>query len=114
MSTPRSKDPKSQPKTLPKSLKDELKESLDESEWSWLAPHLARDSVILVAPELDLLAVAEKVARDDKTQVGEWIQGGKLTKPTRSQIEEWTRTPTKKFLTVIVQPYVLAQEHLLH
>lgn len=92
----------------------DLKETLDEAEWKWLAPHLARDAIILVSHDLDLLAVAEKVARDDKEQVAEWIEKGLLGKPTREQIETWTKTPTKKFLTIIVQPYVLAQEHLLH
>ena len=98
----------------PRSLRDELKEALDESEWTWLASHLARDAVILVSQELDLLEVGEKVARDEKSTVQHWISEGHLSKPTREQIELWTKTPTKKFLTLIVQPYVLVQEHLLH
>ena len=101
------------PKT-PKSLRDELKATLDESEWSWLTPHLVRDAIILVSNELDLLEVAEAVARDSKDQVAEWLQAGQLAKPTLTQIEAWTKAPEKKFLTIIVAPYILAQEHLLH
>ncbi len=102
------------PPKPPRSLREQLEETLDESEWSWLMPHLARDSVILVSHELDLLVVGEKVSRDDKESVQQWIASGKLSKPTREQIEAWSKTPGKKFLTLIVQPYVLAQEHLLH
>ena len=98
----------------PRTLREELEAGLDESEWVWLGPHLARDAVILVAVELDLLAVGEKVARDDKVAIESWIQQGKLAKLMREQIEEWTKTPGKKLLTLIVQPYVLAQEHIVH
>jgi hypothetical protein len=59
-----------------------------------------------------LLLAARAISKDDKEQVQAWVSAGKLTKPTQLQIEAWTKTPTKKFLTLIVQPYVLAQEHL--
>lgn len=97
-----------------RNIRESLSETLDESEWKWLAPHLVRDSVILVANGLDLLTVAEKVALDDQEQVSLWVSQGLLSKPTKEQIEAWTRLPEKKFMTVIVQPFVLAQEHLLH
>jgi hypothetical protein len=108
-SSPKSPGPK-----VPGTLREELEAVLDEAEWSWMAPHLARDAVILVAHGLDLLTVGEKIARDDKVSVQSWISSGQLSKPTREQIEAWTKTPGKKFLTLIVQPYVLVQEHLLH
>lgn len=103
-----------QPPKAARSLREDLKKTLDESEWSWLAPHLVRDAIILVSHDLDLLTVGETVSRDEKGTIQEWIAQGFITKPTREQIEAWTKTPTKKFLTLIVQPYVLAQEHLLH
>jgi hypothetical protein len=96
------------------SLKDDLKQTLDETEWAWLYPHLKRDAVIVVVPLLDLLEVAEKVALDDQAQVADWIQKGLIGKPSSAQLAEWGENPTKKFLSVIVQPYVLIQEHLMH
>ena len=57
-----------QPPKAPRSLREELKKTLDESEWSWLAPHLVRDAVILVSHDLDLLTVGETVSRDEKGQ----------------------------------------------
>lgn len=103
-----------QPPKPSRSLREDLEKTLDESEWSWLGPHLVRDAIILVSHDLDLLSVGEAVSRDEKKRIQEWIGQGFITKPTREQIEAWTKTPTKKFLTLIVQPYVLAQEHLLH
>lgn len=84
-----------------------------ESDWNLLLPHLERDAVILVSPELDLLTVAREVAEDHSNQVGAWIAQGKLAKPSLKQIEEWGGS-AKKFRIVIVQPYVLAQELLLN
>jgi hypothetical protein len=97
-----------------KTVREVLAEGLDEADWSWFEPHLKRDSVILVSVGLDLLSVAEKVAQDDQEQIGEWIRAGLLAKPTAFQLDEWKKTPHKKFLTLIVRPYVLAQEHLVH
>jgi len=38
-------------------LRAELVENLDEAEWEWLIPHVKRDAVFVVAPDLDLLDV---------------------------------------------------------
>lgn len=97
-----------------KSVREILQESLDEAEWSWLEPHLERDALILISVELDLLGVGEKIAQDDQLQVAEWIQKGLISKPSVFQLDEWKKKPDKKFLTLVVQPYVLAQEHLVH
>jgi len=94
-------------------LREQLKATLDEAEWSWLAPHLKRDGLILVSVDLDLLEAAEAIARDDKAKVQQWLASGKLGKPSSAQVSTWDATPAKKFLVVVVQPYVLAQLHLM-
>jgi hypothetical protein len=95
-------------------LRKQLEETLDEAPWSWLRPHASRDGVILVQPGLDLLEAAVAVARNDGARVSAWIGEGKLVKPTADQLSAWEKTPERKFLCVVVQPYVLAQEHLLN
>jgi hypothetical protein len=105
------KDPKS---LKGDSLKDQLKETLDEAEWTWLRPHVARDALIVVKPDLDLLEVAVKVARDEKKQIQDWIARGWIGKPSHDQLTAWEKAPTKRFLSVVVQPYVLIQEQMLH
>ncbi len=97
-----------------KSLRERLKESLDESPWSWLRRHAARDAVILVKAELDLLDVGEAVAKNESKLISAWVESGKIGKPTEAQLEAWEKVLDKKFLVVVVQPFVLAQEHLVH
>jgi hypothetical protein len=93
---------------------DDFEKAINEAEWSWIEPHLKRDAVIVVAVSLDLAVVAEKVATDDKKKMEFWITQGLIGKPGVVQVETWAKTPQKKFLTVIVQPYVLVQEYFVH
>lgn len=91
-------------------LRKHLQESLDQAEWAWIARHADRDALILVHADLNLLEVGIKVALDDVAQIQEWIEQGKLKKPLKAQLDSWQAAPTTKFLSLIVQPYVLAQE----
>jgi hypothetical protein len=91
-----------------------LEQAIDEAEWSWLEPHAKRGSLILIHPEIKLLEAARKIALDDKDAVQKWIKERKLTKPDQSQIDLWSKTPTKKFMCVVVEPFVVAQEILLN
>ncbi|MCM2278938.1 MAG: DUF2288 domain-containing protein [Oligoflexia bacterium] len=93
---------------------ESLKQTMDEAQWQWLLPHLQRDALVLVKPELDLLDVAYRIAIDDRPAVQAWVESGKLAKPTPAQVREWERHPDKRFTVVVVQPYVLAQEALFH
>ena len=42
--------------------------------------------------------------------VTEWIQNGKLGKPTTAQIEAWNAAPSRRFQMLIVSPYILLKE----
>ena len=91
-------------------LRESLQKEIDQADWVWLARHSERDALILVTPSLDLVDVAVKVAADDATCVASWIQSGQVSKPTRQQLDAWNAQPTHKFLSLVVQPYVLIQE----
>ena len=91
-------------------LRAELTQNLDEAEWEWLIPHVQRDAVIVVASELDLLDVGEAIVNDNTSSVQQWIDGQLIAKPTTTQIGEWNSDRTKRFNSLIVQPYVLVQE----
>jgi hypothetical protein len=91
-------------------LRVELTENLDEAEWEWLIPHVQRDAVILVAPGLDLLDVGVAIASDNIPSVQQWIDEQLITKPSTTQVGEWNLNRSKRFSTLIVQPYVLVQE----
>ncbi len=90
--------------------KEELALNIDEAQWQWLKPHLERGALITVAAALDLAEAGERIAADDAESLTAWITSGKVGKPTAEKIEEWDREPGKKFLTLIISPYVLIQE----
>jgi hypothetical protein len=90
-------------------LKAELAENLDEAEWNWLIPHVQRDAVVVVAATLDLLDVGVAISSDNVSSVEHWIGEQLLYKPS-PQLAAWNGDRTKRFNTLIVQPYVLVQE----
>ena len=91
-------------------LKAQLAENLDEAEWEWLIPHVQRDVVVVVAQPLDLLDVGVAIASDNTAVVQNWIGEELLAKPSATQLSDWNGDRTKRFNTLIVQPFVLVQE----
>ncbi len=91
-------------------LRAEITESLDQAEWEWLIPHVKRDALILVTQGLNLVDVGVAIASDNLLEVQQWINAQLITKPSPAQLGEWNQNPTKRFETLIVQPYVLVQE----
>ena len=91
-------------------LKAQLAENLDEAEWEWLIPHAQRDVVVVVAQPLNLLDVGVAIASDNTAVVQNWISEELLAKPSTTQLSDWNGDRTKRFNTLIVQPFVLVQE----
>ena len=91
-------------------IRAQLDENLDEAEWQWLIPHVQKDSVIIVAAELDLIDVGVAIASDKASQVQNWIDEALIAKPSAEQIGEWNMQREKRFNSLIVQPFVLVQE----
>lgn len=88
---------------------EQFEKDLAEVAWKDLRIHLQRDAIIIVAGELDLVAVAVAVAEDDKVKVEGWIAAGQLVKPTAEQISAWETELEKPFRLLIAQPFILAQ-----
>lgn len=77
--------------------------------WSELVRHFARGVVINVGAQLDLLDVAECLARDDTEQLQVWLDTGRLERATDDNARDWTiREP--QFWCVVTAPWVLVQE----
>lgn len=91
-------------------MREQLLASMGPIELADLRGHLARDGVIVVDASLDLLVVAEAVARDDKDEVGVWIAKGLLGKPSLETVARWSRAPAPALVSVVVQPFVLVRE----
>ncbi len=86
-----------------------IEEGVCESDWTALYDHYLRDALIMVDISLNLVDVGLKVANDQTQIMQDWINKGLIGKPIKSQTETWSMDDQKKFLFVIVQPYVLAQ-----
>ena len=91
-------------------LQAELAGRMGEAEWDWLMPHAERDALVLVASDLDLVDVAVAIANDESGTVQQWIEQSLIKKPSRTQITDWSKSPSKRFNALILQPYVLIQD----
>ena len=88
-------------------LREQLKTGFGESDWQDLAPHAARDALIVVHPSLDLLMVGEAIATDNTPLVSKWMEGTLIRKPTPDELTEWNRAENLSIPALIVQPFVL-------
>lgn len=91
-------------------IRDRLQKELMKGLWSDLRPHAEREALFLVAQDLDLIAVGSSIVSDDTKALGQWIQQGLITRPSKEQVQAWDQAPDKSFHFLITQPYVLAQE----
>lgn len=94
-------------------LRQELANMVGPVQWNWLKPHIARDAVVFVDPQLDLVEVGVALTNDNVQSVQRWIGEQLIIKPTKEQLETWgVSGPKNKLQSLIVQPYVLVQEIL--
>jgi hypothetical protein len=91
-------------------MRTELTQNIDEAQWDWLIPHVQRDAVIIVSSQINLVDVGVAIASDNIPTVQNWIDDALLAKPSNEQVGEWNVNRSKRFNTLIVQPYVLVQE----
>lgn len=94
-------------------LRQELASMVGPTQWNWLKPHIARDAVVFVNPQLDLVDVGVALTNDNVQSVQRWIGEQLIMKPTQDQLKTWgSAGPAHQLQSLIVQPYVLVQEML--
>jgi hypothetical protein len=83
--------------------------------WRELQRYFASGATVFVGPELDLVEVAYRIAKDDATQVAAWMEGGQIARVTDAQALAWYEADTLVW-AVVARPYVLLQEnrHVSH
>ena len=74
-----------------------------------LEAHLARDAVFVVAEGTSIEECARAIAEDDVERVQALIVSKLLRKPSSDERISWGQDPTRTWLAVVVQPYVLVQ-----
>ena len=90
--------------------KEELAAKIDVADWDMLRSHLERGGLIIIDSLLELAEVGAALAADDVKSIERWIASGLLAKPSAQQIKQWDGEQGKRFLCLIVSPYVLIQE----
>jgi hypothetical protein len=91
-------------------LREKLTGELGVSTWKGLLPDTLTKSLFLVSPDLNLVDVGVEVALDHTSEVKQWLDAGKLTRPTQEQISKW-ETFGSLFQFIIVAPFVFFQEY---
>ncbi|MDP2761816.1 MAG: DUF2288 domain-containing protein [Sideroxyarcus sp.] len=83
--------------------------------WRELQRHFASGVVIAVSSALDLVEVALQISQDNKSQVAQWLDSGKIGRVTDGQALAWYKDDVIVW-AVVARPYVLIQEsrHVLH
>jgi hypothetical protein len=91
-------------------LRAQLAELIDEAELEWLKPHIQKDAVIIIVPELDLLDVGVAISSDNTQSIQHWISEQLLVKPSQEILNRWNANPGQRFQALIIQPYILIKE----
>lgn len=95
---------------LSKAILIKLEESMGPVGVDVLLPHLERDAVFVVARHIPLLTCGVAVAMDDVALVKGWIERGELRKPSRAERDGWRQQADRRWVSVVVQPFVLVQD----
>ncbi len=92
-------------------LRQELTKMMGPVPWAVLEPHVKRDAVVVVNPDLDLVDVGVAIATDNTQAVARWINEQLIGKPTAKQLSQWNEGSASHwhFTSLIVQPYVLVK-----
>ncbi|MBQ0795331.1 MAG: DUF2288 family protein [Zhongshania sp.] len=77
--------------------------------WTELQRFYAQGAVLVVAPELDLIATAAAVANDDAAAVSTWMKDNLLQKATEELAMTWLAENCEVW-AVVVAPWVLVQQ----
>ncbi len=77
--------------------------------WHELQGHFASGSVIAVSRDLDIIRVAEEIAKDNAAQMKEWLGAGRVHPVTDEQAHHWHASSTELW-ALVIKPWVLVQE----
>ncbi|MEQ5835546.1 DUF2288 family protein [Marinobacter sp. NFXS9] len=90
-------------------LRDKLNLETAQIPWRDLQTYFARGQVVFVAESLDLLAVAEALAADDKARFQQWMADGTIGDVPADRAQSWYDAEASVW-AVVVAPWVLIQD----
>lgn len=77
--------------------------------WKELQKFFASGGAVYVAPELDLVDVAQRMAQDDALSIKKWMAEGKVANVSDQQAQSWFDSDAVVW-AVVVKPWVLVQD----
>ncbi len=77
--------------------------------WRELQRPFARGVLVAVAPGLDVVDVAARMAEDDAAALRGWVDSGQVARASDVHAERW-EAAQQVFRAVVVAPWVLVQE----
>lgn len=89
--------------------RNELEEERGRLSWPELERHFARGVVVVVDPGLDLLDVAEAMARDDRELFSGWMASGLVQQAQDTHARRWEGS-LQTLEAIVVAPWVLVSE----
>lgn len=90
-------------------LRAKLRGEIMPATWQELIYQFARGGLLLARGDVDLLEVAEAVARDDRAEVERLVREGRLWRARSEDAQRFEQAKSQRFQFVILQPWVLAQ-----
>jgi len=88
--------------------KEKVNQETSKIAWPELQRFFASGLAVYVAPELDLVEVADAFSKDDKSQVAQWMQKQQVQLVSDQQATDWVSNNAMMWATV-VKPWVLVQ-----
>jgi hypothetical protein len=88
----------------------DFRNEIEKASWELLESHNTSGALFVVEPHLDLVTVANAMAKDRVNVIKIWLDNGEIRRVTEEEVSDWEKEPTKNFADfLIVQPYVLMQ-----
>ena len=87
-------------------LLTKLSADIDETTWENLQAHHERQALFCLSDNVELVAAAMAMARDEVNYIQKWLSESDMWKPTDEEIETWKEDDVV-FNFLILQPYVL-------
>ena len=92
-------------------VRTRIESTLDEATWDILALPAVDGRVVMVLKPLVLIEVGMALVNDSTQQVSHWLSEGLIYKPENDEISRRNKLEGQKYMAVIVDPFVLVQEH---
>lgn len=77
--------------------------------WQQLQPFFAKGALLWVAPDLDLIAVAEAMAENDAAKISAWMSEERVSKLSETRALDFVERDPQLW-AVVVAPWVVIQD----